>query len=1041
VRLPDRPCSDTAARRPRQHDAERAFVLALAAVAAIELAACTPDSRGPGFTQAGATGRLLKKPDGALYFVDPHLGGGSTHLRLAEVLWGRLVDVYQVDASGNVGTSPVLRDLVIDENVQTNATGVRLETNPITETTRLLVEGDLEPLLAQASARLAPILPQGGGSGSRPFSYSPRNACLVLRFDDLLDDSARAEIDLQQTVQVLSGTPATLPAQPRLRFDPNHGGVVGGKFHSTRVLVDLTVSAVESGEMTIPQPLQPLGLPASLPGNPAPNAMLRIPTRASFAAGQFVLLHNLAGTPLSFLDNGPVDAGSPTQDVLRSWRTGNDGDPNNGFLLDFNAPQVIGGWPVTLIGSRPDPGGAPGFDYLADARYPTPCQTNPLPGDIFEIGSLLLEVTEAAVPPDVQGVVHDVRLHNLSTRALPPGGAPLGNGLFRTPLRYDGSLTQDCWLRIQPDPLRYPVGDVSPRSEVSVRFSEPMDPRSFDLDTLQIVRGSRTVPADPRNIVIGTIVPGIDLRDFTFTPALPFAHLGNGEIYTARVRSDRLGRPARGATDLSGNTLAVPFPLTEFNIDPGAPVERNGGIVFTFDSLDELDPRGALDFNGNLYLDSARSALQPRPVAYASYPVDRSNPVPSLMVAFVPGVQTPLSPLGSRLQCVWRYCDLGWSVRDITKYDLDVIGLSWSPVGGKVLADFYPEFEIRLAHSAFIPDESRKAFGLPRFPRSGLGGNTMPFASNVLDDALSPQQIVHPRSGGYRIAPLDLFTSVSGTPMMPWPLNRGSGKPVTFTWRDTTVLGLGGALGAGVPLTIEVGAPLFLENSAGSFAEPYKVPSVALPLLMEFRCYPSTTSIGLNPLDINLAVNTSPQPNFRAFSTGGTNSAGQRVTKDPDTEVFPSGGFNPNSKPAGRPTANVADNALYLGQLDVVLRISRGHSIWVDSLIASPRYSTPLVEPEPGDLPAGTRVVIDYRGADDFVVSNASAPFSAGALDVYGNLLNGTVVYHAGDAGWHGSIGAIDGARYFQLRIGFVGNIDTLAAPHLATLAIPFADP
>jgi hypothetical protein len=1043
---PDRHPSAPSVRTP--HGAERAFV-AFAALLSLELSACGPTSRGPGPTQVGATGRLSSKPDGSTYVVDPHEGGGSRRLGLAEVLWGRLVDVYAVDAAGNVGTTPVLRDFVIDENVQTNASDVRLETNPITEKTRLILmrprdapdtgNGSFASLLAQASATLAPILPQGGGAGL-PFSYAPRNVCLVLRFDDLLDDSTRAELDLVQTVLVRNGYPATIPAQPRLRFDPNHGGVVAGRFHSTRVLVDLTVSEAEGGDMVVPLPIQPLGLPASLPDNPAPNAVLRLPTRLDFGSGQFVLLRNLAGTALSPVGNGPVDSTSPTQDVVRYWRTGNDRDTNNGFLLDFNAPQVIGGWPVTLLASRQDPGGLPGFDYLVDALFPTSCQADTRPGDIFEIGSLLLEVVSGSTPPDLSGIVRDVRVHSLSLQPLAQSLAPLGSGLFRTPLRYDTLLIDDCWLRIQPDPLRLPIEDASPRSQLSVSFSEPMDPRSFGLDTLQVVRGTRTTPPDPRNVVIGTIVPGLDLRDVTFTPLLPLAHVGNSEVYTVHVRSDRKGTPTRGATDLSGNTLALPFPPTELTIDPNAPVERNGGIVLTFDSLDQLDPRGALDFGGNLYLDSARAALVPRPVAHYSWPVDRSNPVPSLQVPFTPGVQTPLSPLGSRLQAVWRYCDLGWSVRDITKYDVDVIGLAWAPVGGKVLADFFEEFEIRLAHSYYIPDEIRKVFGFPKWPRSGLGGSNIPFSDNVLADPLSPQKIVHPRALGYRIDPLDLFSAVSGTILSPWPMNRGSSTPTTYTWRDTSVLARGGPLGGGVPLGVEVGAPLFLEHGAGSFAEAFDVPSVGLPLLMEFRCYPSSSGIGLNPLDINLAVNTAAQPNFRAFSTGGINASGQRVTKDPDAEIFPSGGFNPGSRPPGRQTAGVADNALYLGQLDVVLRISRGYSIWIDSLTASPRYSPPLLEPGPGELPTGTQVIVDFRGADDFVTANPEAPFGAGSLDVYGNLASGSVSFHTGDAGWHASIAEIDGARYFQVRIAFVGNIATLVAPHLATLAVAYRE-
>jgi hypothetical protein len=1041
VSQPDRPPTAPTVRTP--HGAERAIAPALTALLALALPACSPSGRGTGPTQSGATGQLLSKPDGSAYIVDPHRGGGATRLGLAEVLWGRLVDVYDVDAAGNVGTAPVLRDFVIDENVQTNASGVRLETNPITETTRLILAWprdtrEFAALLVQASATLAPVLPNGGGSGL-PFSYAPRNVCLVVRFDDLLDDSSRAELDLVQTVLVRNGYPATIPAQPRLRFDPNHGGVVSGRFHSTRVLLDLTVSEAEAGDMTVPQPIQPLGLSASLPGNPAPNAVLRLPTRLHFGVGQFVLLRNLAGATLSPVGNGPIDSASPTQDLVRYWRTGNDRDTNNGFLLDFNAPQVIGGWPVTLLASREDPAGLPGFDYLVDAQFPTSCQADARRGDIFEVGSALFEVSAGTTPPDLQGIVRDVRVHSLSVRPL--ARTPLGTGLFRTPLRYDTALIEDCWLRIQPDPLRFPVQDVSPSSQLSVSFSEPMDPRSFDLDTLQVVRGTRATPADPRNVVIGTIVPGLDLRDFTLTPLLPLAHVANAEVYTVHLRTERDGFPNRGATDLSGNTLALPFPATELTVDPGAPIERNGGIVLTFDSLDELDPQGALDFGGNLYLDASRAALVPRPIAHFSWPVDRSNPVPSLQVPFTPGVQTPLSPLGSRLQTVWRYCDLGWSVRDVTKYDLDVIGLAWAPVGGRVLADFFEEFEIRLAHSRFLPDEIRKVFGFPKWPSSGLGGSNVPFTGNVLDDPRSPQKVVHPRTLGYRIDPLDTFSAISGTVLLPWPMNRGSGPPTTYTWRDTTVLAKGGPLGGGVPLGVEVGAPLFLENSAGSFAEAFDVPSVALPLLMEFRCYPSSSGIGLNPLDINLAVNTAAQPNFRAFSTGGINSSGQRIPKDPDAEIFPSGGFNPGSRPPGRPTASAADNALYLGQLDVVLRISRGHSIWIDSLIASPRYSPPLVEPGPGELPTGTQVIVDYRGADDFVTSNPEAPFGSGALDAYGDLQNGSVSFHAGDAGWHASIAEIDGARYFQVRIGFVGNIDTLVAPHLATLAVAYEEP
>ena len=72
---------------------------------------------------------------------------------------------------------------------------------------------------------------------------------------------------------------------------------------------------------------------------------------------------------------------------------------------------------------------------------------------------------------------------------------------------------------------------------------------------------------------------------------------------------------------------------------------------------------------------------------------DRTIPLPSIMIAFPQGVQTPLTPLGSKLQSLWRYCDLGWNVRDETKYNLDVFGLSWSPIGARIVSDFFEKSE------------------------------------------------------------------------------------------------------------------------------------------------------------------------------------------------------------------------------------------------------------------------------------------------------------------------------------------------------------
>src|SRR5206468_12069137 len=132
------------------------------------------------------------------------------------------------------------------------------------------------------------------------------------------------------------------------------------------------------------------------------------------------------------------------------------------------------------------------------------------------------------------------------------------------------------------------------------------------------------------------------------------------------------------------------------------------------DASDQLQ-----DLRGQFFYD--RGSIVPRPVAFTGWPVDRNNPIPMRMFPVGTGVFTPLNPLGAKLQMLWRYCDLGWDVRDETKYNLDVIGLDWSPVAGLVHADFYDQFEIRLGHSRFLPDEGVVPPGVtPAAPNSGL---------------------------------------------------------------------------------------------------------------------------------------------------------------------------------------------------------------------------------------------------------------------------------------------------------------------------------
>ncbi len=1017
------------------------------------LGSCSGGGGGGGGppSQSGIPGQEENKPGGGTFFVDPNSSGRASRLVLGEMVWGRLADIHDVDANGATNAQPLFRDFVVNENIQSDGSNYRLETNPITQGTRLVIlrerqtqRSAFDSLFAAARSGLPPIVPKNDdGSSSGPFSFIARNACLMLRFEDCLNDTPLAEQELIDTVKVLTGYPPSTPFSSRMFFDPNHGALVSGQFHSTRVVIDMTVSEAEAGQMVVPAPINSLGLPASLGSTNLPNASVHIPTRIHFPSGQFKLLRNLAGAPLSPTQNGPT-ASNPTEDVVRAMRSGNSADTNNGFLLDLNSPELLGGWPVQLNTIQPDPAGLPGFDFVVDLQYLTPCQTELEPGDIVTVGGAFTEVTELSSAP-LGGVVLGVRIRVLAVNPVTNPSVLLGSGLFLSTLDPNLNVPTGCWISFTPQPDTLPATGVSTQAQSLLRFSEPMDPVTLSpFDSFLVIRGDSGVATEAENIVVGKVLSSPDLKEFTFTPLLPFKHeAGLMDGYHV-ILGD--------ATDLAGNGLKNSVAAIDFTLDANDPPESNGGVVLRFESTDEVKPLGFQDLRGQIFYDLNRALIRPRPVTFESFPADRSNPVPAIMIPFTRGIQTPLSPLGSKLQTVWRYCDLGWQVRDETKYNMDVYGLNWSPIAGLVLSDFYEEFEIRLSHSVRQPDEDIDQNQLlPKFPASGLAGSPSFFTENILNDPLSPQKVMHPRSLGYVINPSDLFRTPTGTFLMPYPLNQQAsiGTLVTYTWRDTAVLKLGAPGGLGIPLGIEVGAPLLLEPAAGVVAPDGQVPSFGLPLLMEYRCYPSDSGVGLNAIDISIAVNNSARPNFRAYSTGGINTSGQPVLVDPDLELVPSGGFNPLSSPPGRRTTFDASCEFYIGQLDTVIRVSRAHTVWIDTLAPTPVFVDPVVDPDPALQPLGTQIIIDYRGALGFTTTVATDPFDALKIDPYGNAIRDpqntifplfTVNFFGGQEAWTSDIRDISGARYVQMRLTFLNNIGTMLNAELSAIGVAFLE-
>ena len=946
--------------------------------------------------------------------LDPNQGGEASELRLVDTRVGRLVDVYDQSPAGRRRLQSA--NCLISQG-SLGAPDYQLDTDPASGVTTLTIlheAGTPEFRAAFLAIEGGSVLPvTDPDQGLPPFGLIPRNATLLLTLDDLLDTTTITP----ETVRIVVGLPADVPFDARVLPAPNYGDIIGGTLVPTRVLIDLAITPAEARDSAPPLPLNPLGLPPSESSSSA-NVVLRIPTQV--AAGQPALLRNLAGQGPALTGNGPIDD-NPTRDVVRGLRSGgftaNTGDPFDGFLPDDQLPGLLERQPIQVVTGARSPLESLGTHVLFFRFDVDACASLPTIGDSIRVAASDFRIV-ASAPPTPAGVIEVQALLLAGT----PGATFSGPGAFFS--RFDPVLDagrEACLVQLLPEPAEPPVDLAGVDARAIVRFTEPMQAGS--LSTFENLRVRREASLDrPRDWSVGTLSAARTLQSFAYIPTLPWAH-------RADLVADyflEVGGPvaALAPRDLAGNALIDAPPPVRFTIAGAEPQQANASYVLDFDSADE-DGNGLPEARGQFLFDFVRQSLRARPVTRFSAVVDRTQLVPSLMTPSPVGVQTPLSPLGSRLQAIWRGVDCGFGLLDETTHNVDVEGLAWAPRGG-VVQDTFAEFEISLAHSRFLPDEALNPITLfPNVPASGVVGD---YAANQLSGTSDPLRVVHPRERGYVVDPASQFVSSTGTTMVPFPWNRSVPieERTTYTWRDTALTDVGGPAGYGSP-------PDILFQASGAPSAPVyvtaQVPSIGLPLLMEFKCFPSEGALGLNALDASFAFNSSARPNFRAFSTGGVDASGTPVLKNPDLETRATGGFGP----AGAPTL-AEDNVSYLGQMDLVTRISRVHTVWIDTGFNAPRYADVVLE---GDFPQGTEVTVAYRGADAVPPVGLS---DASALDPYGDLRfpNAPPTFFQGDATWKDSIAELDGARYVQARISLFGNPVLSLAPALRGIGFSF---
>jgi hypothetical protein len=295
---------------------------------------------------------------------------------------------------------------------------------------------------------------------------------------------------------------------------------------------------------------------------------------------------------------------------------------------------------------------------------------------------------------------------------------------------------------------------------------------------------------------------------------------------------------------------------------------------------------------------------------------------------------------------------------------------------------------------------------------------------------LETPTVVHEDFRGYTILPGDVSTSPGGRKMVPCPLNRGVAVRdyAYWTWRDTANLGVGGPNGQGV----DTGRLIELLGGTANQYGAGQVPTIGLPLLVEFRAYPDDLDRGFNPVRLLVpGVGVSGAPWFRAFSTGFANATGPATLVQPDQVQVATGGLNTLGLPTG-PT----DLAVYQGQVDFVTRVNRAHTIWFDTGAPS-LFGDAVFSPSLGELLPGTSLVLACRGATAIGDPNGLRA-DATSYDPYGDFGGGQVSFLNGDRTWKASLPELDGARFVQARITVISNAESGVRPRLSALGIPF---
>ena len=421
----------------------------------------------------------------------------------------------------------------------------------------------------------------------------------------------------------------------------------------------------------------------------------------------------------------------------------------------------------------------------------------------------------------------------------------------------------------------------------------------------------------------------------------------------------------------------------------------------------------------NLNQQPAPPQFTPQQYCPSTLSGEQQYAVASASVRFGAPLQNPLNPHGARLQAAWREIDMSLSRTDPDDLNLDVEQMYWGAfAGAPIQNDRFEGVSLYLGTSEHRPEPCVGLFSaLPTMPASGLGtvfadnyvANTN--TSGAVGSSPSPHPAFVDRS--WTIDPRHAVADPTGTYLY---LELPEFQEPHFVWRDETAKEQGGTsrrgsdvdkstyasyilspflAGQGRFVTSVSGQPSFnwgFWNNQQEFMlsqpnrlDPFtggSVGAIGLPLMVDFQTLPSPSTMGVNGSQVSLSVQSSPNPAFRAYSSGGL-VGGQQVLVNPASAAWQTatGGFTPSGA-----RTRASDNSVFWVMADFLKRTSVATAGFVD-LVDPHRMASPRVDPRLGPYRAGGRggitFVYDAPGADTLLPgTSVSVEFrGAGAVD------------------------------------------------------------